>query len=152
MLKYTVWYRFFSKWKSLPHFFVELFDILCKCVIKVIHPFFLKWQNILGWLVSFGLFITVAYTPFTKNRDGGDPWTSVESAVYEAMSHVVWAVALSWVIFACTQGYGGICMPLNALNLIISKYVNFRFTGTLLWIFLFKHFISEETELLVHYQ
>lgn len=67
-----------------------------------------KWQNILGWLVSFGLFITVAYTPFTKNREGGDPWTSVESAVYEAMSHVVWAVALSWVIFACTQGYGGV--------------------------------------------
>lgn len=109
---------FFSKIKSLPHFFVELLDILYKCVIKVTPPFFfLKWQNILGWLVSFGLFITVAYTPFTKNREGGDPWTSVESAVYEAMSHLVWAVALSWVIFACTQGHGGMFM-LNALNVL----------------------------------
>lgn len=87
-----------------------------------------KWQNILGWLVSFGLFITVAYTPFTKNREGGFPWTSVESAVYEAMSHVVWAVAISWVIFACTQGYGGVInwvlswrgfLPLSRLSFVV---------------------------------
>lgn len=32
------------------------------------------------------------------------------SAFYESFSRVGWACALAWLVFACTQGYGG---PIN---------------------------------------
>lgn len=36
--------------------------------------------------------------------------TKIESAFYESFSRVSWAIALSWIIFACVKGYGG---PIN---------------------------------------
>lgn len=38
--------------KGLPHFFVELLDILFKCVIKVTPPFFFKVAEY-SWMVGF---------------------------------------------------------------------------------------------------
>lgn len=38
------------------------------------------------------------------------PISVIDSAFYEPLSHVLWAVALSWIIFACVHGYGG---PIN---------------------------------------
>ncbi|XP_078335726.1 O-acyltransferase like protein-like isoform X2 [Crassostrea virginica] len=73
-----------------------------------------KRLNILGWLVSLGMMITVVYSPFTKNREGGYSWSPLQAEVYEAMTHVVWSLSLSWLIFACAKGHGG------AVNWVLS--------------------------------
>ncbi|XP_061196927.1 nose resistant to fluoxetine protein 6-like [Saccostrea echinata] len=87
-----------------------------------------KVVNLFGWLFSLGLMITLAYSPFTKNREGGYSWTPLQSEVYEAISHVVWALALSWVIFACAKDHGGIVnwilswrgfLPLSRLSFVV---------------------------------
>ena len=57
--------------------------------------------------MSLGMMITVVYSPFTKNREGGYSWSPLQAEVYEAMTHVVWSLALSWLIFACAKGHGG---------------------------------------------
>lgn len=36
--------------------------------------------------------------------------TSVEHALYTSLSRIVWALALSYLIYACVHGYGG---PIN---------------------------------------
>ncbi|XP_062582716.1 O-acyltransferase like protein-like [Saccostrea cucullata] len=87
-----------------------------------------KVVNLFGWLFSLGLMITLAYSPFTKHREGGYSWTPLQSEVYEAVSHVVWALALSWVIFACAKDHGGIVnwilswrgfLPLSRLSYVV---------------------------------
>ena len=35
-------------------------------------------------------------------------YTVFEAVMYEAFSKVAWAVALSYIVFACVKGYGGI--------------------------------------------
>ncbi|XP_048737855.1 nose resistant to fluoxetine protein 6-like isoform X1 [Ostrea edulis] len=87
-----------------------------------------KDLSLLAWLAALGVFITLTYSPYTKNREGGYTWTPIQSEVYEAMSHVVWALALSWVIFACATEHGGIVnwflswrgfLPLSRLSYVV---------------------------------
>lgn len=40
----------------------------------------------------------------------GNTATSLENGLYISLSRVVWALALSYIIFACVHGYGG---PVN---------------------------------------
>ena len=34
-------------------------------------------------------------------------WNASQSATYEALGKILWAVCVGWVIFVCSIGYGG---------------------------------------------
>ena len=63
------------------------------------------------WLLAFGIGIAVVYGLNLPKRLGiGQvrvPLTKVENAFYGSLQRLAWAVAVSWVIFACCRGYGG---------------------------------------------
>ena len=71
----------------------------------------MQWQNMALWLVAFGIGIAVVYgLNYPKRLGLGQvkvPLTKVENAFYGSLQRLAWAIAVSWVIFACCRGYGG---------------------------------------------
>lgn len=61
----------------------------------------------LGWVLALVVACTFIFITYTKNRDGGEPWTPIQQAVYESVGRPVWAACIAWVIFACYNGAGG---------------------------------------------
>lgn len=65
----------------------------------------LQWQAALGWLcclllmaVLIGLSYVLKDTP---------PYPSVPHALYQGLHRPLWALAVTWIILACEEGYGG---------------------------------------------
>lgn len=59
-----------------------------------------------GWLIVLASMLAIIfgiYSMYVPNSQN----TIVESAFYESFNRVAWVISLSWVIFACVNGYGG---------------------------------------------
>ena len=63
------------------------------------------WQVsfIVGMLVVFGLANIRSTTTTTF-----ESWSMFESVMYRCFSKTAWSLSLSWVVFSCHHGYGGI--------------------------------------------
>ncbi|KAL5284199.1 hypothetical protein ACFFRR_006463, partial [Megaselia abdita] len=62
----------------------------------------------LGWFVTAGIIFGVTISAFyssSNNRGSDRPF---EGATYESFSKIGWGVMLSWVVFSCYHGYGGV--------------------------------------------
>lgn len=59
------------------------------------------------WAASTGLALTVIYGIFPWHDPTYDI-SKLEGTFYAGLSRFTWAVAVSWVMFACIKGYGGI--------------------------------------------
>lgn len=64
---------------------------------------------VVGWALSLSTFVTVIFANYPLQVPSYDD-SVLGSAFYESISRVAWSVALAWLVFACTQGYGG---PVN---------------------------------------
>ncbi|XP_055370763.1 uncharacterized protein LOC129605190 [Condylostylus longicornis] len=67
-----------------------------------------KFKIMTGWLCCLSLFAVILFGPYhrsSKQPESG--MTTIEGAIYEPFSRFAWAIALSWVIFACHHGFGG---------------------------------------------
>lgn len=97
--------------------------------IKIPHGFnVVMWQTafIVGMLVIFGL------ANIRKNNSYiEESWSVFEAVMYRCFSKTAWSLALSWVVFSCHHGYGGIInsflswdafVPLSKLT--YSAYLN----------------------------
>uniref|UniRef100_T1KJ36 Nose resistant-to-fluoxetine protein N-terminal domain-containing protein n=1 Tax=Tetranychus urticae TaxID=32264 RepID=T1KJ36_TETUR len=83
--------------------------------VGLIAGFFIYYKkNVnLSWPVTFtcwalsmaGLFTILFYT-YTWNI--GDQWTPLSAGFYATFHRTCWSICISWVIFACVSGYGGI--------------------------------------------
>ncbi|XP_055370764.1 uncharacterized protein LOC129605191 [Condylostylus longicornis] len=62
----------------------------------------------IAWMLSIGILLSIVIAPFNRVREGGGYPTKVESASYAAFSRTSWTIALSYIVFACHKGYGGI--------------------------------------------
>ncbi|GBN65246.1 Nose resistant to fluoxetine protein 6 [Araneus ventricosus] len=62
--------------------------------------------NIIGWLTSFLLGLSVLYGVYEWNQ-GNVPGIAM-STVYTCTNKLVWSLALAWVTFSCITGNGGI--------------------------------------------
>lgn len=60
----------------------------------------------LGWSLSIFAFLTVIFGIIPFQTEGNDI-PVIYHALYKSLSRYVWALALSWVIFACVVGRGG---------------------------------------------
>lgn len=60
-----------------------------------------------GWLLATAAALSIVYSPYSENKDGGEPWTNVQRAFYEGFGRPAWGLCVAWVIFACHTGCGG---------------------------------------------
>lgn len=63
--------------------------------------------NILAWAASLSVVFSVIFGPYESQQPGYES-TVFEAATYDAFTRVAWGFALSWIIFACHHGYGGV--------------------------------------------
>jgi lysylphosphatidylglycerol synthetase-like protein (DUF2156 family) len=74
-----------------------------------------KWAWYLGWLLNTTICLAtlftlvIAYLPDYK-------YNVVDAAFYGSLHRVAWSLSISWVIYACVTGHGG--MP----NFLIYTY------------------------------
>jgi len=68
---------------------------------------FLQQVNALCWLLATGIGIAVIYGLDFSRALTQKPYPIVSSAFYGGFHRLAWGVALGWVVFACSRGYGG---------------------------------------------
>ncbi|KAH8346713.1 hypothetical protein KR084_008532, partial [Drosophila pseudotakahashii] len=61
-----------------------------------------------GWITSLAFVFTVIFAMYPYGIGKGKSLSSVAEAIYISVSRIAWPLALSWVVFACMQGYGGL--------------------------------------------
>jgi peptidoglycan/LPS O-acetylase OafA/YrhL len=59
-----------------------------------------------AWLVALTTLLAVVFGPHSVHRPQLNE-TVLQAALYRALSRVAWSIAIAWLIFACTHGYGG---------------------------------------------
>lgn len=59
-----------------------------------------------GWIISLGIILAIIFGQYNIQQFGHIN-NEIEDAFYDSCSRVGWAIAISWIIFACVQGYGG---------------------------------------------
>jgi peptidoglycan/LPS O-acetylase OafA/YrhL len=65
-----------------------------------------KTVVILAWFLALTTLLAVVFGPHSVHRPQINE-TALQSAFYTALSRVAWSIAIAWLIFACTHGYGG---------------------------------------------
>jgi len=61
--------------------------------------------NLFCWQAAFLAAFAVVYGLYDQHER---PLTKLEIALYNGLQRIAWSVSLSWVIFSCNKGYGGI--------------------------------------------
>ena len=78
--------------------------------------FIFKIAVFTGWLVATGTALSIVYGIYGSTKDNARIDIDV-AAFYNAVSRPLWGVCISWVIVACTCGYGGLYNSNFCLNL-----------------------------------
>ncbi|KAM9820949.1 O-acyltransferase like protein-like [Neosynchiropus ocellatus] len=73
-----------------------------------------KWQVALGWICSLSLLALVVGLSYALMDTPDHP--SAPHAIYQGLHRLVWVTALTWVVLACEEGYGGFIMSLLSLK------------------------------------
>lgn len=108
-----------------------------KCHLKM------HWAiTLVGWLCALGTMAAVVFSSFSEFKEGGERWSDTAHAAYDTIARSAWAVALGWVVVACSTGHGGVIgrflgwdlfMPLSRLVFITfctSAMMIFRYVYT----------------------
>ncbi|GLV35556.1 uncharacterized protein CBL_01294 [Carabus blaptoides fortunei] len=72
-----------------------------------------KYLNLLGWVISVGSLLVITFGP---NNMFHHEYNRLESSLFLAMHRVAWAIALTWVIYACLIGRGGLVNSFLSLS------------------------------------
>ena len=72
-----------------------------------------QYFYVIGWLVAIATGLAVVYGPYANNKHASD----AVNILYSVLFRNVWAVAVSWVIYACHNGYGSM-----SLNIFLRWY------------------------------
>ena len=64
-----------------------------------------KAANVLGWQAAFLSAFAVVYGLYSEKTDG--QLSNLEYTMFNGFARMGWAFSLSWVIFSCSKGYGG---------------------------------------------
>ncbi|XP_044030923.1 O-acyltransferase like protein isoform X1 [Siniperca chuatsi] len=74
-----------------------------------------KWQAALGWFCCLSLMAVLVGLAFILRETPAYP--SVPHALYQGLHRPLWALAVTWIILACEEGYGGFIKSLLSLGL-----------------------------------
>lgn len=64
-----------------------------------------QWQAALGWLLCFSLMAALVQLAYVLKET--PPYPSVPHALYQGLHRCLWVLAVTWIILACEDGYGG---------------------------------------------
>ncbi|XP_045923316.1 O-acyltransferase like protein-like isoform X1 [Micropterus dolomieu] len=73
-----------------------------------------KWQAILGWFCCLSLMAVLVGLAYILRETPAYP--SVPHALYQGLHRQLWALAVTWIILACEEGYGGFIKSLLSLG------------------------------------
>ncbi|XP_071100848.1 nose resistant to fluoxetine protein 6-like [Haliotis cracherodii] len=62
----------------------------------------------LGWILSVGVGLVCTYITYDEWTDGQITWGRSSLLAHEVLFRPAWALCVSWMIFVCCSGYGGI--------------------------------------------
>lgn len=60
-----------------------------------------------GWISAMALLLSGIFSLYPKVLPDAKPLTPIEGAIFLTSSRIAWPLALSWIVFACVNGYGG---------------------------------------------
>ncbi|KAF3849194.1 hypothetical protein F7725_015691 [Dissostichus mawsoni] len=73
-----------------------------------------KWQAALGWIFCLSVMAAVIGLSYILKETPASP--SVPHALYQGLHRPLWALAVTWIILACEDGYGGLIKNLLSLG------------------------------------
>nr|XP_040053785.1 O-acyltransferase like protein isoform X1 [Gasterosteus aculeatus aculeatus] len=73
-----------------------------------------KWQAALGWFCCLSVMASLVGLAFILRETPAHP--SVSHALYQGLHRQLWALAVTWIILACEEGYGGFIKSLLSLG------------------------------------
>ncbi|XP_071103284.1 O-acyltransferase like protein-like [Haliotis cracherodii] len=79
--------------------------ILNKTKCKVHIP---RFALVVGWQVALALGLVCTYITWSEWKVGHISWDRDTRLTHETLSRPAWALFVSWIIFVCTTGHGGI--------------------------------------------
>ncbi|KAM9841655.1 O-acyltransferase like protein [Aulostomus maculatus] len=74
-----------------------------------------RWQAALGWLCCLSIMAVVVGLAYILRETPAYP--SLPHALYQGLHRPLWALAITWIILACEEGYGGLIKSLLSLGL-----------------------------------
>ncbi|XP_051906137.1 O-acyltransferase like protein isoform X1 [Hippocampus zosterae] len=74
-----------------------------------------KWQAALGWLCCLSILAALMGLAYALQGIPAQP--SVPHALYQGLHRPMWALAITWIILACEEGYGGFINSLLSFSL-----------------------------------
>ncbi|CAJ1070709.1 O-acyltransferase like protein [Xyrichtys novacula] len=74
-----------------------------------------KWQATLGWFCCLSVMAAVTGLAYVLRET--PPYPSVPHALYQGLHRPMWALAVTWIIVACEEGYGGFVNTLLSLDI-----------------------------------
>lgn len=63
-----------------------------------------KWAVCIGWMMSAALALGILFGLYEYSKTTYISFAGL--IIYAAFGRVLWSVAVSWVIFACSTGHG----------------------------------------------
>jgi len=60
---------------------------------------------LIGWTVSASIILVEVFTTWEWNK--GNTPNLLISSLYASLFRVFWAIAMSWIVIACHNGFGG---------------------------------------------
>ena len=67
-----------------------------------------KVANLWGWTIAFATGLAIVYgLDIPSIYYDGKTVSMTENILYGGFHRLAWAMAVSWVIFTCSRGYGG---------------------------------------------
>ncbi|XP_053730346.1 O-acyltransferase like protein-like [Synchiropus splendidus] len=142
-------FLFFYYYKPYSRCGPFVIGILFGMYLKLRKESFLKkkWQAALGWMSSLSVLALVVGLGFFFYLDPDRSATG--PAFYHGLHRILWVTALSWVILACEEGYGGFITSLLSLKFWV-PLANLSYSSYLIHPFIIYIFIGlQETP--VHY-
>ncbi|XP_036384081.1 O-acyltransferase like protein [Megalops cyprinoides] len=73
-----------------------------------------QWQAALGWISSMIVMALVVWLAYVLRAIPDE--LSAPHAVYQGLHRTLWALAVSWIILACEEGYGGFINKLLSMK------------------------------------
>ena len=86
-------------------------------------------MTVVGWTLAAALGMLLVYGPHKYIIKGAEEWSLTARVTYGMLERFLWALVLSWVVYACHLGGGG-RVKLEFIQLIIYQLNIFRNRST----------------------